>query len=291
MRGIKFIAHKHLKFLTYFILVIVSILILFAGQTPALVQVKDAGLSMFTWFQSGTSSVSNLFSGISMSFTDRKKMEEDLKISKERLEKYYDALDELQALRKENIQLRSQIGFLDNIPFIYSDTTRRIPAIIIGKQPGNFTSSFTLNKGQKDGVKPNMPVIARYDEFYGLVGKIATVGFGTSMVMPLYNDLFYVAAQFDKSIYEGLINGLGEDDSHVILQYVEKTAKSDINYGDLVVTSGMGRVFPKGIHIGKVTSIISKPYQTSMEFEIMPVIDFSRLQYVFVIETGEANEQ
>ena len=291
MRGIKFIAQKHLRFLVYFIFIILSILLLFGAQTPVVVQVKSVGLTVFSWFQSGISSVSGLFSGISSSFTDREKMEKELKTSKEQLEKYYDALDELQALRKENVQLRGQLGFLYNIPFIYSEKTRRIPAIIIGKQPGNFMSSFTLNKGQKDGIKHNMPVIARYDQFYGLVGKIANVGLATSIVMPLYNDSFYVAAQFDKSGYEGLVNGLGADGTRVILQYVEKTAKADINYGDLVITSGMGRVFPKGIHIGKVTSIISKPYQTSMEFEISPAIDFSRLEYVFVIETGEANEQ
>jgi rod shape-determining protein MreC len=162
--------------------------------------------------------------------------------------------------------------------------------MIIGKQPGNFAASITINKGEKDGVKADMPVIAKSADFYGLVGKVITVGAGTSIVMPIFNSSFYVSAILEKSNYEGLVNGLGETDPNVIMQYIPKLAKSDIVYGDLVVTSGLGLAFPRGIHIGKVQSIISK-YETSMELTIAPVIDFGKLQYVFVIDKGREDGQ
>jgi rod shape-determining protein MreC len=291
MRSIKFLFHTHFKSLLFIVIVIVSILLLFGLQNPILVRIKSTGHTFFSSFESVMSGISDSFAGLFVSFDDIKQLKEELHNTKLQLERLSEQAAEIEDLRKENNQLRGLLGYFHGIPGLYDGKIKKITAMIIAKQPGNFASSFTINKGEKDGVKVDMPVIARYSESYGLVGRIVTVGFGTSIVMPLYNSSFFVAAVLDKSGYEGLVNGLGENEQTIIMQYIEKLAKSQINYDDLVVTSGLGLAFPKNIHIGNVKSIISKPYQTSMELEIKPVIDFARLKHVFVISKGDVDGQ
>ena len=66
-----------------------------------------------------------------------------------------------------------------------------------------------------------------------------------------------------------------------LLQYIDRRA--EINYGDVVVTSGMGGIFPKGIPIGMVVSVSKKTYGIFQEAMVQPTIDFGRLEEVYII--------
>ncbi len=68
------------------------------------------------------------------------------------------------------------------------------------------------------------------------------------------------------------------------MRYVKKLAKDSIEYGDLVVTAGLGGLYPKGVNIGRIRDIRVRGYETSLVLEIEPVIDFGRLEYVFIIQ-------
>ena len=67
---------------------------------------------------------------------------------------------------------------------------------------------------------------------------------------------------------------------------INKDAIGEIQTGDKIITSGLGQLFPKNIYIGYVENVISEPYNSSLEIEIRPIIDFSKLEYVLIIETG-----
>ncbi|WP_461249111.1 rod shape-determining protein MreC, partial [Treponema sp. R6D11] len=58
----------------------------------------------------------------------------------------------------------------------------------------------------------------------------------------------------------------------------------EINIGDVVVSSGMGGIYPAEINIGRVNKIISPEYETTLEIEVLPMLDFSRLEYVFLLD-------
>jgi rod shape-determining protein MreC len=265
-------------------LVVLSLLLLSNARSTVLKDMKSFGLTSFSSFQLGFSGISDFFAGFSDHFTDIQKIREELAATQEKLDNANRLVDEINELRKQNITLRGVIGYSFTVPSLFDGNIRIIPGQIIAKQPGNHSSSITINKGKKDGLQVNMPVIAPYEEHQGLVGKIVTVGANTSMVMPLYNNSIYISAQFEETGFEGLVNGLGENTPYILMQYVEKNAKAEIKYGDLVISSGLGQVYPRGIHIGKVKAIKAKPYETSMECEIEPVIDFSRLENVYVIK-------
>jgi rod shape-determining protein MreC len=76
------------------------------------------------------------------------------------------------------------------------------------------------------------------------------------------------------------------------MRAIPKRAREEITPGDLIVTSGMGRVYPAGIVIGRVSAILFQEYETSMAVELESALDFSRLEYVFVIDvkTGESTD-
>jgi rod shape-determining protein MreC len=119
----------------------------------------------------------------------------------------------------------------------------------------------------------------------GLVGKVISVGLGSSMVLPLFNERSFVASRLETSRYDGLVSGRSEDSEYLSMRNVRKIAIRNIAYGDMVVTSGLGQVFPKGIPIGRVRSVRSKAYETSLEVEVEPIIEFSKLEYVIILDT------
>ncbi|MCL2809326.1 MAG: rod shape-determining protein MreC, partial [Treponema sp.] len=102
--------------------------------------------------------------------------------------------------------------------------------------------------------------------------------------MPLYDTNLLVASRFAASRYEGITEGQGNPDSPLRMRFIPKRAKDDISRGDLIVSSGMGGIFPASINIGRVSGINTLEYETTLEIEVVPMIDFSRLEYVFIIE-------
>ena len=185
-------------------------------------------------------------------------------------------------LRRQNAMLREQLDFAQTLP------PDRIAAEVIARDSDNLFSTITINKGSRQGVKPGMPVVAYQGDMEGLVGKVLSVGPGASEILPLYDPQCFVSARLDTTRDEGLVKGEGKDHGTVLLQYVKKTAKDAIQYGDLVVTSGLGGLYPKGINLGRVRDIKAPAYETSLEIEVEPIVNFDRLEYVLLIDAESA---
>jgi rod shape-determining protein MreC len=238
---------------------------------------KELGLSFFALFQQGISSVSSFIMETVDSIRVLGEVKQEYAAALERL-KYYEQIEKnFRTLEDENRRLNEVLAFSTQLSF------RNIPAKIIGKDPQNYHTTIIVNKGLLSGVQKDMTVIGIQNGHQGLIGKIISAGPTASMVQPLYDPNAFVAARLLTSRYEGLVNGSGED--VVRMRYVKRYARSEIRYGDVVITSGMGSsIFPEGIEIGSVKSISARSYDTSLELEIEPVIDFSRLEYVYILQ-------
>jgi rod shape-determining protein MreC len=85
------------------------------------------------------------------------------------------------------------------------------------------------------------------------------------------------------------VEGQGNNEYPLLMRLISKRARDGVHFGDMVITSGIGggqgtgTVYPAGINIGRVSRIFYKEDETSMEVELETVLDFSRLEYVFVI--------
>jgi rod shape-determining protein MreC len=73
------------------------------------------------------------------------------------------------------------------------------------------------------------------------------------------------------------------------MRFIQKRARDEISIGEMIVTSGLGGIYPPGINIGRVNIIKYQENEISMEVELDASIDFSRLEYVFVIDAAAAS--
>jgi rod shape-determining protein MreC len=181
-------------------------------------------------------------------------------------------------LKRENERLKEQLAFGEQVPLF------KVAARIIAKDPENIYSTFMIDKGSVDGVKKNMPVIAYQNGMEGLVGRILEVGRYSSIVVPIFDSTSNIAARLERMRYEGLLSGVGTANDPLLLRYVKKRAKDEIQYGDLIVTAGYQSLYPRDIAIARVIKVDSNDYHASLEIEAEPVLEFSRLEYVFVIK-------
>ncbi len=212
------------------------------------------------------------------------------------LRNQYDALaDKLEAYEKlernyadmmaENSRLKEQLGFTQNI------TAIKTSAQIIAKDPGNIYSSYIIDKGMASGIEKNMAVAAFQNGIQGLAGKILDARRKSSVVLPLFDQRFFVSARFMRTRTEGLVNGQGNPDYPLVMRYVSKLNAAELQIGDMVVTSGMDSIYPPDLAIGRIKEIQMPEYSSSALVLLEPSLNFSRLEYLFVVQKSEDTSQ
>ena len=138
---------------------------------------------------------------------------------------------------------------------------------------------MTIDKGNADGVARDMAVISPA----GVVGRVHLTSPRAARVQMLIDLNASAGAMIERTRAQGLVVGQG---SALRMDYVPATA--DVKQGDLVVTSGIDKIYPKGFVIGTVESIESDETGTFHEIVVRPSVDFSRLEEVLVVTTPPA---
>ncbi|MBQ9239431.1 MAG: rod shape-determining protein MreC [Treponema sp.] len=181
-------------------------------------------------------------------------------------------------IRRENERLREQLGFVESL------SEKNYPAQIIARDVDAVYATITINKGSVHGITKNMPVIAYQNGMMGLVGKVTHVGRYTSTVLPVYNLNCTVSARIQNTRDLGLVSGLGGSSRPLSLQYIRKGIIEKLHYGDIVVTSGENDNYLPDIPIGTIEEIRTVDYDSSLDIDLTPVIDFSRLEMVVAVQ-------
>ncbi|MCK4540843.1 MAG: rod shape-determining protein MreC [Spirochaetales bacterium] len=272
---------KHRSGSTLGALLCISFIMIIISTQSINFRPKQVGLSIFSTLQVAVSRTARFFSDTVNSISELRKLKSEYEEVRRRLEDYENRERDFVAIRQENDRLTELLGFQKQVKYSH------VAAEVIAKDPGNLFSTLIINKGAHNGIRKDMPVVAFQDGFQGLVGKIVEVGLFSSVMMPIFDTSSYIGGRIQGSRYDGLVNGSGKGVEHIYMKYVEKRAREDIQYGDLVVTSGMRSLYPRDIYIGRVRAIGAKEWETYLELEIEPIIDFSRLEYVFVLDGGE----
>jgi rod shape-determining protein MreC len=273
---------RHRRGVTLAILIVISLLCLVVSNRAIILKPKAIGLSVAGFFQKGVTGFFRWFGDTAGSIRQLRLAREQLDRAQARLADADRAAREAVELRRENAELRRLLGLAETLP------VKRISAGVIAKEHDNLFSVITIDKGARHGILIDMPVVAFQDDLEGVVGRVIAVGPGTSQVRPLYDPSCLVSARLDVSRFEGLASGQGADRATLLMRYVKKIAADRIEYGDLVVTAGLGGLYPAGINLGRVRDIRAETYDTSITLEIEPIIDFDRLERVFVLDVAGA---
>lgn len=250
-------------------------------STRSLVGLPErVGLSVLGFFQRGFSAVGGFFSDTVASIAELRRLRRDYDELAAKLEKFTQIERGLADLRAENSRLKEQLGLAKALEY------ERIAARVVAKDPGNLYSSIVIDKGVESGIRKNMPVVALQDGIEGLVGRVVEVGLGTSIVVPLYDQSSFVAGRLVNARHEGLVGGQGSPDEPLVMRFVKKRAKEEAQFGDLVATTGYESIYPPDIAVGRVRKVRVLEYQTSVEVDLDPVLDFSRIEYVFAVRAA-----
>jgi len=271
-------------FVFVFLFIISSVMLLLSSRN-FIFDIQNAGLSLFSGVRGGIHEVTSFVERSILSIKELSNLRKEHADLLKQLDKFQELERSNAEIYQENIRLREQLDFSRTLRY------RRIPAQISGRDPDNLFSAIVINKGSHSGVANNMTVVAWQNGIQALVGKVIQAGILESIVMPVFDINSLVSSRFSVSRYEGIVEGQGNTEASLIMRFVPKRAREDINIGDIIVTSGMGGIYPAGINIGRVAGVNVPEYETTLEVEVNPMIDFSRLEYVFVIEaeTGDAD--
>jgi rod shape-determining protein MreC len=244
----------------------------------------EIGFSIFSSVQYVFSSVANWFTGTIEAVGRLSNLKSENEILRQKLEEYESISGSIVELKYENAALKEQLSFKKSLEYA------SMAAEIIGHDGGVVHQTLILNKGSMDNIKKNMPVVAFQDGMYGIVGKISAVGPFSSQVIPVYSPQFSVHSRFQRSRNEGLVSGNKKVPGMLLMGDVNKHASRDITTGDVIVTSGSkSSLFPKGLAVGTVVEINAQEYTNSLEILVEPAIDFSKIEYVFILVSGQEN--
>jgi rod shape-determining protein MreC len=188
-------------------------------------------------------------------------------------------------------QLRSMLNFVSEYPIeaplgadvVSRDACETYPcAEVVGTDPNPYLRYITINVGAQQGVEVGMPVVS---SGAALVGRVSQVGPRTAKVQLLTDADSAVASLIQRTRVTGLVTG--QPDGSLKMDYVAQSEELDVGVGDIVLTSGLGGVMPKGLVIGQVSDVERAPYEMFQPILVRPAVDFSRLELVLVITRFE----
>ena len=199
----------------------------------------------------------------------------------------------LVGVREENGKLRGQIARLEDENHQYREailSSERfqklagfraqreipmVPANVIHQDLSPWFQSLILDQGAAAGIRPGMPVITDS----GVVGLVSGTTPGAAKVMLMIDPQSRLDAYVERTRARGTVRGAASpvcDLDHVLRQ-------EDVAEGDLLVTSGMGGVYPKGLRVGRIAAVDRKTAGLFLGAKVVPAVDFARLDEVFVI--------
>ena len=227
-------------------------------------------------FQKGYDGMQGGVSRLWAGFTELSEVREELKKTQAKLQKYESMTEELSEVKRENSRLRNLLGMKERIEFNF------IPAMIISKDPDNWFRTTIINKGSADGIKQNMPVIAYQGGQKAVMGKVIEVRKSISRIAPIISPEVKIGVKFQESRFPGLLYGYSGNSNLCKMDYISRAAF--VKFGDIVITSGQGGVFPSGIIVGRVIKAVTLESSAYQRAIVKPVIDYDLVEDVFVIK-------
>lgn len=193
---------------------------------------------------------------------------------------------QLSELRDQNKELRARVVALEEtrldnkrLSELINSTNAQgykgVTATVIGLPPSAWNQVIITDKGSKDGIEINMPALGPY----GLIGQVIEVGPTYSRIRLLTDQKSGVASLIQRGRKTGITKGSISGD--LMLDFI--SAESTVTAGDVVLTSGLGGVYPKGLLIGEVLEVSKETNALYKSIKLTPANDISTVENVLIL--------
>ena len=188
----------------------------------------------------------------------------------------------LQGILQQNARLTKLVGFKQQRPIYQLE-----PARVIAADMSPFFRVLRLRlETESDNIEPEMPVVSAD----GVVGRIERVDGRYCDVMLTVDPRSKIDIMTQINRSRGILTGTGSDTSYdAKISYLLR--RDEVEEGELIVTSGRAGRFPKELPLGRITSINTKSFGLYQEVTVEPIVDFSRLEEVYIITGTLDNPQ
>lgn len=268
--------NRHQKVLTGLILIVVSATVVFGMLTSNVISKYGydiTAMTKFYLFQSPVDAIKTTFE----SFNSMNNLEKDYETYKEQaLRSDY--------LQNENNELKRQIDELTKLTQMQQNSKQfeYKSATIIGRDINSWSDELTINIGENNGIQPGMIVVGES----GIIGKISEVSKLTSKVSLItssksINQISATIVVDDKTQIDGIVQGFNRKENAIELRILLQD--KEVKAGSSVITSGLGKLYPAGITIGKV--IQSKKLENELGQQLLVEVaqNLEQLRFVSVI--------
>lgn len=253
------------------IIILILIVIFSNGENNASF-LENAATNLVIPVQNGLTYLKNKIGGNKTFFTDISKLKEENKSLKQKNSELEQQLRELENIKTQNETLTEYMNLTEK----YGEY-KTIPGYVINKEISNYSKTIIINIGKKDGVEKDMTVIA--DK--GLVGHVISVTNTTAKVQTIIDTSSSVSCSMSTTKDSIVCKGTLDEPSSLKAMYIP--TQSSIIQGDSIETSGLGGIYPKGIHIGTVKKVINTQNLTDRYALVEAAVDFDKLDTVLVI--------
>ena len=189
---------------------------------------------------------------------------------------------EIEWLRGQHSQLREAVASTERLTALLQFKEQALPTMVaaqvMGRDATNRYRAIILNKGESDGIKPDMGVVTPA----GVVGRVVKTTWASSVVLLVTDPSNAIAGLVQRTRDEGVVEGTQEGLAQ--MKYIPLL--STVRDGDRVVTSGLVGDFPRGLMIGTITRIDKQEGALFQSAELRPEVDISRVEEVLVIQTS-----
>ena len=253
-------------------IIILIFIVIFSNADKGNSFFENAATTLIMPVQNGLTYLKNKMSGNSTFFTDINNLKSENEELKQKNSELEQSLRELENIKSENETLKEYLDLAEK----YGEY-KTVPAYIINKDISNYSKTIVINVGKKDGITENMTVIA--DQ--GLVGHVISVTDTTAKVQTIIDTSSAVSCSLSTTDESIVCRGTQEEESALKSMYIP--TNGNIVQGDSVVTSGLGGIYPKGIHVGSVKKVITTHNDTDKYAMVETAVDFNKLNTVLVI--------
>lgn len=213
------------------------------------------------------------------SVTDIKNTYTENQILREKIAQYKSLAFEVQELKKENEQLRASLDIEES-----ARDFDLIHATVIARSPERWIEQMTINRGSQHGIENNMAVMTAD----GMIGKISAVSNLTSTVQLLtgldqLNRISAMISREDDNNIFGLIEMFDEESHSLVFRIIDES-DTEIEEGELVVSSNVGGLFPTGLPIGTIKEVVPDQYGLTKIAHVEPAANLFEVNDVIIVE-------